>query len=122
MKVYVPGDSASRSVGSDRIVDAIRARRPDLTILRPGSRGLYGLEPLIEIDYGNGRIGYGPLSVSEAEDIIQSDQPLEDHEKYLGLIENHELIAQQTRLTFERVGKSSPWIYKVMSNTVAGPD
>ena len=108
MKVYVPADSAARSVGSDRIADAIREARPDVEIIRPGSRGLYALEPLMEVDLGKGRVAYGPVNRQEALEIVSSDSPLETHEKYLGALDQHTLMSLQDRLTFHRVGIIEP--------------
>ena len=50
--VYVPRDAAALSVGADAVARAIaprpRARR-DVRIVRNGSRGLFWLEPLVEV-------------------------------------------------------------------------
>ena len=52
--VYVPGDSAARSVGADEVAEAVlRARRArqgrSIRLVRNGSRGMLWLEPLVEV-------------------------------------------------------------------------
>jgi formate dehydrogenase iron-sulfur subunit len=56
------------------------------------------LEPLVDID----GIGYGPVSADQVADIINGKA------SSLGRIEDHPFIAQQTRLTFSRAGKTRP--------------
>ena len=45
MTVYVPRDSAARSVGADDVADALAAHGID--VVRNGSRGMLWLEPLV---------------------------------------------------------------------------
>ena len=47
MKVYVPRDSAARSVGADEVAERIAAIGSELEIVRTGSRGMLWLEPLL---------------------------------------------------------------------------
>ncbi|MEM7503425.1 MAG: formate dehydrogenase, partial [Pseudomonadota bacterium] len=108
MKVYVPADSAARSVGSDTIAEAVHKAHPEAEIIRPGSRGLYAFEPLIEVDVSDGRVAYGPVNEQEAVEIVSSGKPLPAHKKYLGPLDQHELISFQDRLTFQRVGIIEP--------------
>jgi formate dehydrogenase iron-sulfur subunit len=56
------------------------------------------LEPLVDID----GVGYGPVSVDQVPDIINGKAAS------LGRIEDHPFIANQTRLTFARAGKTRP--------------
>jgi formate dehydrogenase iron-sulfur subunit len=56
------------------------------------------LEPLVDID----GVGYGPVSADQVADIINGKA------SSLGRIEDHPFIAQQTRLTFSRAGKTRP--------------
>jgi formate dehydrogenase iron-sulfur subunit len=57
VRVFVPADSSALSVGADRVADAIReeARRRGLEVelVRTGSRGLFWLEPLVEVETVN---------------------------------------------------------------------
>ena len=59
--LYVPRDSASRSVGADEVAERLAALLPDARIVRNGSRGMLWLEPLVEIDTPDGRVAYGPV-------------------------------------------------------------
>ena len=63
IKIYVPKDSAARAVGADEVADAIVAeaasRKIDVEIIRNGSRGLLWLEPFVEVETPNGRVGFG---------------------------------------------------------------
>ena len=64
--VFVPRDSAARSVGADEVADRIslaaQDRGVDVRIVRNGSRGMLWLEPLVEITTDRGRVGYGPVT------------------------------------------------------------
>ena len=74
--VYVPGDSAAVSVGADATAAAIAqqagaqqaqahqvgARGQPVRIVRNGSRGMFWLEPLVEVETAKGRIAYGPVT------------------------------------------------------------
>ncbi|WP_392960799.1 hypothetical protein [Streptomyces sp. LN245] len=74
--VYVPRDSAARSVGADDVADALRqaAVRGDfaLDVVRNGSRGMLWLEPLVEVVTPHGRVGYGPVAPADVEDLLAS--------------------------------------------------
>ena len=54
MKIYVPCDTAAVAVGADAVARAIEqqiaARRIDAQVVRNGSRGLFWLEPLVEVE------------------------------------------------------------------------
>ncbi|MET0492383.1 MAG: NADH-ubiquinone oxidoreductase-F iron-sulfur binding region domain-containing protein [Actinoplanes sp.] len=101
--VYVPRDSASRSVGADEV--ALAFSRRDVRVIRNGSRGLLWLEPLVEVETPQGRIGYGPVTSSDVDTL-----PLDggDHPLRLGLVEELPWLAGQQRITFARVGVTDP--------------
>src|ERR1700754_4994712 len=69
--VYVPRDSAARSVGADEVATAVRgaADRP-VRVVRNGSRGMLWLEPLVEVVTGEGRIGYGPVRPEDVDGLL----------------------------------------------------
>ena len=106
MKVYIPLDSAAVALGADDVTDAIRAeasvRGLDVQIIRNGTRGMVFLEPLVEVDRGAGRIGYGNASPADAGAIL--DGTADD----LGPVEDIPYLARQTRLTFARCGVIDP--------------
>ncbi|MGA1000002.1 MAG: formate dehydrogenase, partial [Methylophilaceae bacterium] len=64
-KIFVPIDSTSLSLGADDVADLIAAtakkRNIDVTIIRNGSRGMFWLEPLVEVETDDGRLAYGPI-------------------------------------------------------------
>lgn len=106
MKIYVPMDSAAKAVGADAVAEALaagaKARGIEAEIIRNGSRGMIWLEPLVEVDRGAGRVGYGPVSVADVDGI------LDDSAESLGLVEEIPFFAAQTRLTFARCGVIDP--------------
>ncbi len=106
MKIYVPLDSAAKALGADEVADAIAteaARRGmDVEIIRNGTRGMIWLEPLVEVETPQGRVGYGPV---EADDVpLLLDGKLAS----LGLVEQLDWMKGQTRLTFQRCGVIDP--------------
>lgn len=106
MKIYVPGDSAAKAVGADAVAAALTAeakqRGLDVQIIRNGSRGMIWLEPLVEVDRGKGRVGYGTVSAADVPALL--DGTLAD----LGPVEDIPFFARQTRLTFARCGLIDP--------------
>jgi formate dehydrogenase iron-sulfur subunit len=112
-RIYVPADSTALAMGADEVAEAIaaeaRRRGLDIQIVRNGSRGLYWLEPLIEVDSASGRLGYG--NVGDVDVASLFDVGFHDggaHEKSLGLIEEIPYLKNQQRLTFARCGKIDP--------------
>ena len=67
-KVYVPSDTTARSLGADSVAGAIVAeakkRGTPVDIVRNGSRGLYWLEPLVEVEVDGVRHAYGPVGTA----------------------------------------------------------
>ena len=76
VRVFVPADLSALSVGADLVADAIRdeARRRGLEIemVRTGSRGLFWLEPLVEVETAAGRVGYGPVAPGETAQLFEA--------------------------------------------------
>ena len=111
--VYVPGDSAARSVGADAVAMALVAeaekRGLDITLVRNGSRGMFWLEPLVEVVTSQGRIAYGPVRSDEVAGLLDAAL-LEggDHALRLGRTEEIDYLSRQQRVTFARVGVIDP--------------
>jgi formate dehydrogenase iron-sulfur subunit len=107
MKVYVPRDAAARALGADAVAQAVMVEAAragvDVTLVRNGSRGMVWLEPLVEVETDAGRVGFGPMSVADVAGMFGSAHP-----KALGLVDALPWMAQQTRLTFARVGVIDP--------------
>jgi formate dehydrogenase iron-sulfur subunit len=106
MKIWVPLDSAAKALGADAVAAAIAreaaTRGIEVEIVRNGSRGMIWLEPLVEIDRGRGREGFGPVTPADVSAML--DGTLDS----LGLVEDLPFFARQTRLTFARCGVIDP--------------
>ena len=112
-RVFIPGDSSALSVGADAVATAIaaeaRRREVDLTITRTGSRGLFWLEPLVEADGGDGRIGFGPIAAEDVPSLFEAGFPAAGpHPKALGRVGDIPFLARQQRLVFGRCGVTNP--------------
>ncbi len=111
--VYVPCDSSAVSLGADRVAAAIlleaQKRNISINLIRNGSRGLYWLEPLVEVITDAGRIAYGPVQVSDVSALFEADFLHGGaHTLALGAIEELDYLKKQQRLTFARIGKTDP--------------
>jgi len=107
-RVYVPADSSARSLGADEVAAAVASSGAAIELVRTGSRGLYWLEPLLEIDTQAGRIGFGPLNAASASELFKDGLPDPSHPLCLGLVEALPYLAPQQRLTTARVGITEP--------------
>lgn len=113
LKLFIPCDSVARAVGADQLAAALAAeaerRQIALQILRTSSRGLYWLEPLVELDSAAGRLGFGPVMVEDAGSLL--DALVADpasHPLALGLVEQIPYLKTQQRLLFARAGITRP--------------
>jgi len=111
--VYVPRDSGARSLGAEAVADTIAAqaasRGLDVRIVRNGSRGLYWLEPLVEVETGRGRIAYGPISAADVPSLFAANFLDGGTQRLaLGVTDEIPYLKSQERLTFERVGLIDP--------------
>ncbi len=56
IRVFVPRDSGALSMGAEAVARTIAAeaalRNHAITLVRNGSRGLYWLEPMVEVETG----------------------------------------------------------------------
>ncbi|MER5913543.1 NADH-quinone oxidoreductase subunit NuoF [Streptomyces sp. NPDC001982] len=113
VRVYVPRDSAARSVGADAVAEAIRKAAADqgrqIELVRNGSRGMLSVEPLVEVVTPEGRVGYGPVTPENVPDLVASGLlDGADHALRLGLVDELPWLARQNRVTFARVGVTDP--------------
>ena len=112
-RIYVPRDSAARSVGADEVARAVEnecgVRGINVEIVRNGSRGLLWLEPLVEVETSRGRMGYGPVTPGDVPGLIDGGF-LEGahHELALGVVDDIPWLARQQRVSFARVGIIDP--------------
>jgi formate dehydrogenase iron-sulfur subunit len=112
-KLFVPTDAAAVAVGADAVAARLRAaahaRGVEVDIVRTGSRGLFWLEPMVEVATPAGRIAYGPVAPEDVEGLF--DAGLLDggaHALRLGPPEALPFLKRQTRLTFARCGIVDP--------------
>jgi formate dehydrogenase iron-sulfur subunit len=111
--VYVPNDSAAIGVGANATAQAIARiaaeRGADLRIVRNGSRGLFWLEPMVEVVTPEGRVAYGPVEAHEVPSLFDAGfLQGSAHRLRLGPPESIPYLARQERLTFSRVGITDP--------------
>ena len=107
--VYVPRDSSALSLGAGNVADAIVAeaarRSADLRLVRNGSRGMFWLEPMVEVLTARGRVAYGPVTPADVPALFDSGFLTEgEHRLSLGLTEEIGYLKRQERLTFARDG------------------
>lgn len=113
VKVYIPCDSAALSMGADAVARAIiekgREASRDVTVVRNGSRGLFWLEPLVEVETPRGRVAYGPVHADAVPGLFEAGfLEGKPHALCLGLTEEIPYLKQQERLTFARCGITEP--------------
>src|SRR5271156_2454707 len=111
--VYVPRDSSAVSLGADAVAEAIRneaaSRQHDIKIVRNGSRGMFSLEPMVEVATSGGRIAYGPVAAREVATLFDSNfLDGGPHRLRLGVADEIPWLKSQTRLTFARAGVTDP--------------
>ena len=108
-RIFVPHDAGALALGADEVERAIvlaeRCRGIAVEIVRTGSRGLYWLEPMIEVATAQGRIAYGPVHADDVEPLFDAGfldgRP---HPLRLGPPEEIPFLKRQTRFTFARCG------------------
>lgn len=111
--IFVPRDAASLALGAEKVATAIAveiaARGLDARIVRNGSRGMFWLEPLVEVRTDHGRVAYGPVTPNDVPSLFDSDfLSGKAHPLCLGLTKEISFLRQQTRLTFSRCGVTDP--------------
>ncbi len=112
VRIFVPLDAGSVAVGADEVAAAMaqaaRARGVAIEIVRTGSRGLYWLEPMLEVATSAGRIAFGPVSVADVPSLLDAFTASGQHPLRLGVTDEIPWLKRQTRLTFARCGVIDP--------------
>ena len=98
-RVFISRDSGALCVGADQVARALykafEKRGLDVEVVRTGSRGMYWLEPTIEVERPEGRIALGNLATLQ----FQAYAPLAERE-YLNLT----LAPDRGKVAFEVKG------------------
>ncbi len=112
LRLTIPIDAAALAVGAGQVANAISAaaarQKVAIEIVRTGSRGLYWLEPMVEVETPAGRVAYGPVAPHDAESLVAALRVDGGHKLRLGLTEDIPWLKRQTRLTFARCGIVDP--------------
>ncbi len=113
LRIYIPRDAGAIAVGADNVAAAFTAaaakRNLNISIIRNGSRGLYWLEPMVEVATPEGRIAYGPVTADDADTLLTAFTTGNGaHKLRLGKPEDIPFLKRQTRLTFARMGITDP--------------
>jgi formate dehydrogenase iron-sulfur subunit len=112
-RLFLPIDSTALSLDAEEVAEALAAAikrsGAKVEIVRTGSRGLFWLEPLLEVETSAGRVGYGPVTPQDVRGLFAAGL-LEGgaHPLRLGLVEEIPWLKRQQRLTFARCGITDP--------------
>jgi formate dehydrogenase iron-sulfur subunit len=113
LKIYVSRDATTLALGADATAQAIAAeagkRGVAIELVRNGSRGMFWVEPLVEVATPAGRVAYGPVSATDVAGLFEAGfANAAPHALKLGLTEEIPYFKNQERLTFARVGLADP--------------
>jgi len=100
-RVYVSCDMNAVALGADEVAAALAYAGAE--VIRTGSRGLFRIEPLVEVETPEGRIGYGPVEAGEIAAVLDGSHP-----NRIGAVDAMPFFARQQRFTFARVGITDP--------------
>ena len=113
LRVYVPRDTTALALGAGQVAQALldeSARRGQtIDLVRNGSRGMFWLEPLVEVEHGGERIAFGPVTAADVPSLLASlaTGPA-DHALYRGPTGDIPYLQSQQRLSFVRAGAGDP--------------
>ncbi len=108
---FVSMDTASIELGSERLAKRlVELLGEEDSLVRTGSRGLFHLEPMIEVEAGEQRVAFGPVNCDEVELVCAAvaSGDLTKHDKFLGPVTELDLMKNQTRFTMNRLGECHP--------------
>lgn len=112
MRIFVPGDAAAVAVGANAVAERLAAEIARLgveaDVVRNGSRGLFELEPLVELESPDGRIGFARVATDDCAGLAQAMVDGAAHPLGVGLVAELPFLKAQTRLTFARCGITDP--------------
>jgi formate dehydrogenase iron-sulfur subunit len=112
MRLFVSRDAGALAVGADEVALALQQvaaqRGLALEIVRTGSRGLYWLEPLVELATPGGRVAFGPVTEADVPSLLTALAGTTHHPLRLGATDEIPWLKRQTRLTFGNCGVIDP--------------
>jgi formate dehydrogenase iron-sulfur subunit len=112
MRLFIPRDAGAVAVGANEVAVAFEQAAATsgiaIEIVRTGSRGLYWLEPMVEVATSYGRIAFGPVGYSDALSVLEAILSGDTHPLGLGIADEIPWLKRQTRLTFARCGVIDP--------------
>jgi formate dehydrogenase iron-sulfur subunit len=100
-RVFISRDMASVALGADEVAAAFAAAGCE--VVRTGSRGLFSIEPLVEVESGGDRVGFGPVGPQDVAAVLNGS-----HKARLGDVAALPFFAGQQRFTFARCGITDP--------------
>jgi formate dehydrogenase iron-sulfur subunit len=108
---FVSLDTASLELGCEELAEhLLELIGKDDSLVRTGSRGLFHLEPMVEVETNGQRVAFGPVGTEDLKSVcsaVASDD-LAKHAKFLGPIAELDLMKSQTRLAMDRLGERHP--------------
>jgi formate dehydrogenase iron-sulfur subunit len=106
-RFYIPQDTTALALGADDVAAALRSA--GIEPVRNGSRGLFWLEPLLEVETDQGRIGFGPVCAADIAGILEAvENNASAHPLYQGEVAEIPYLKSQQRLTYARAGEGDP--------------
>jgi formate dehydrogenase iron-sulfur subunit len=112
VRIFVSRDAGAVAVGADEVAAALeqaaRKRGTAIEIVRTGSRGLYWLEPMVEVATAEGRVAFGPVTEADVASVLDAMLADAPHPLRLGVADEIPWLKRQTRLTFARCGVIDP--------------
>ena len=113
LRLYLPTDTTAIALGADEVAAAIRGHAVqqslDIDLVRNGSRGIFWLEPLLEIERNGRRFAFGPVTVTDIPGVLDAlHDDASQHPLYLGAIDDLAWLKNQQRLTYTRAGLGDP--------------
>ena len=111
--IYIPCDSTAQALGAEAVAasfaSTIAQRQLDVTLVRNGSRGLFWLEPMIEVATPAGRVAYGPVAAEDVASLLDANVLAgEAHPLCLGKVDEIPYLQRQQRISLKRVGVTDP--------------
>jgi formate dehydrogenase iron-sulfur subunit len=111
LQFHLSMDSASLALGTENVASELLSHLGEKdALIRTGSRGIYQLEPMIEVDLPGGRFCFGPIQPSDVQSITQaiSEGKGTEHPTSLGRVDSIAQLTSQTRFAMSRLGVIDP--------------